>query len=799
MRRVLVFLVLAVFLASAAGAGARTPAGAAPTKAAAVQVATVSEAIGVLPPSEDKIARSLIQRGLVPANATEDQVEQAVQDYIQFKLKKTASDRPENVVLAKQAISARERTLARAEERGLKPGKRLGNPPAAVDPVTPRREPVQKTDKILVLLVEFSDPVNGPEAAPEHGYLPAPGPQNNADYWTSDTSREYFQQMLFTPGGITTPEGIHLDSMIDYFQEQSNGKYMVDGQVYGWFKVGKPEAYYGDDDPRGGHDNLLPGTPKALVKEVVNLAYEAGVPMADFDQEDPYDLDGDGNLNEPDGIVDHLMIVHAGDDQAGGGGLQGDDAIWSHSSSVWHRPAPGATAVYDYTIMPENGTLGVFAHEFTHDLGLPDEYDTIYSGVGEPVGFWSLMSSGSWTGKPLGTRPPSISPWGRWILGWAEPTTVPLSNLTKAGDYYVLDESNNLGANNQVLKINLPPKMLYVNTPHSGNYEWYGGRGDEMDNTLYRAVDLTGRASATLSYWTWYDIEEAWDFGLVQASTDGGLTWQPLVTPRMTSVHDPDAMDTIVANLPGYTGNSGGWVSEQIDLTPFAGQRILLQFRYMTDWGTTMDGFMVDEIKVVADGQQVFLDGAETADPAWTASGWSRFQGKSPKSHYYMAEWRSLRGFDSTLKNVYNFHYPSVESTVDYFPYQAGLLLWYRDTSYADNWVGVHPGHGFLGVVDAHPKPMLETRFGYAWRTRIQIYDATFGLNRADDILLSRYGLAKIYQGDNAAPEFDDGWAYWNPKTPHSGLKLPTYGLNLRVLGTAPDNSAALIGVSTDR
>ncbi|MDA6141503.1 immune inhibitor A, partial [Escherichia coli] len=64
----------------------------------------------------------------------------------------------------------------------------------------------------------------------------------------------------------------------------------------------------------------------------------------------------------------------------------------------------------DYTIQPEDGAVGVFAHEYGHDLGLPDEYDTQYTGQGEPVGVWSIMSGGSWAGEIAGTEPTSFSP-----------------------------------------------------------------------------------------------------------------------------------------------------------------------------------------------------------------------------------------------------------------------------------------------------------------------------------------------------------------------------------------------------
>ena len=63
-------------------------------------------------------------------------------------------------------------------------------------------------------------------------------------------------------------------------------------------------------------------------------AADPSFPWADYDIEDQGDVDGDGNFYEPDGVIDHLVLVHAGEDKSGGGGAQGVYAIWAHSSAI---------------------------------------------------------------------------------------------------------------------------------------------------------------------------------------------------------------------------------------------------------------------------------------------------------------------------------------------------------------------------------------------------------------------------------------------------------------------------------
>ncbi len=126
-----------------------------------------------------------------------------------------------------------------------------------------------------------------------------------------------------------------------------------------------------------------------------------------------------------------------------------------------------------------------------------------------------------------------------------------------------------------------------------GDVLW-GGAGDLMDNwAIFEAV-----GGGTLTFDTAYLIEDYWDFGFVQVSTDGGHTWTSLENPYTTYDHDPLAHPKVVENLPGLTGDSGGWVTMSFDLGAYAGQDILIAFRYVTDWAFVYPGWYIDNVYV---------------------------------------------------------------------------------------------------------------------------------------------------------------------------------------------------------
>ncbi len=168
---------------------------------------------------------------------------------------------------------------------------------------------------------------------------------------------------------------------------------------------------------------------------------------------------------------------------------------------------------------------------------------------------------------------------------------------------------------------------LVSNAAHSGTGQWWSGRGDDIDTTLTRELDLTSATGATLDFWTWFDIEHWYDFGYVEVSTDGGATWKAL-SGKQTTNQDPVEQ----AYGPGYSGDSGGgqspqWAPESIDLTPYAGKKVLLRFEYVTDGGVSGQGWGIDDISVPEIG---WSDDAET-DGDWQANGFQRIDAPEPQ------------------------------------------------------------------------------------------------------------------------------------------------------------------------
>ncbi len=162
---------------------------------------------------------------------------------------------------------------------------------------------------------------------------------------------------------------------------------------------------------------------------------------------------------------------------------------------------------------------------------------------------------------------------------------------------------------------------LVDTTAHSGQYIWWSNRGDDSDMRLTRSFDLSNVEETTLSYWTWFDIEKDWDYAYVEASMDGGQTWDILETPSGVGTN-PNGNSFGWA----YTGQSGGgetaeWIKEEVDLSAYAGQQLLLRFEYITDDAVTRPGFVMDDVSIPDIG---YLSDLEDDEGGWEPEGFIR-------------------------------------------------------------------------------------------------------------------------------------------------------------------------------
>lgn len=195
-----------------------------------------------------------------------------------------------------------------------------------------------------------------------------------------------------------------------------------------------------------------------------------------------------------------------------------------------------------------------------------------------------------------------------------------------AADYILLEGDGDLTVEfqgNQVVP-------LLGNRTHSGAYQWWSNRGDDGDATLTRAFDLSGLDTATLEAWMWYDLEVDYDYAYVQVSTDGGDTWQILANEN-TTTYNPSGN----GYGPAFTGPSGGgdepdWSLERFDLSPYAGQQILVRFQVVTDEAVNRPGLAIDDIAMPELG---YRDDVESGEGDWQAQGWVRVTDHVPQEY----------------------------------------------------------------------------------------------------------------------------------------------------------------------
>jgi immune inhibitor A len=671
-------------------------------------------------------------------------------------------------------------------------------------------------DNIFVVLAQFGNAQHAaysgqaPDAqrvdGPMHNEIPEPDRKvDNSTQWQSDYDHAHYEDMYF-------------NRMRKFYEQQSSGHYTIDGDVTEWVTVPFNEARYG----RNYCGSNVCASTWYLVRDALAQwtkdRLDSGMTMTEiqdylktFDHQDRYDFDGDGDFNEPDGYIDHFQIVHAGGDEADGDPVYGSDAIWSHRWNVGLEPygtgpgpqvggievGEGGTSnstdgpvsvpdnptgiwVSDYTIQPENGGLSVFAHEFGHDLGLPDLYDTSGNtgGASNTVEHWSLMSQSRGTAKGdegIGGEPMSFGAWEKMQLGWLNYKTVEAG---KSATVKIAPNSSNSMGNKAVLAV-LPDKQVEFNygapCAECGSKYYYSGQGNDLDNTMTRTVAGGGALTAKVRY----DAETDYDYVYLETSSDNGANWASVPTSESDE------------GMNGFSGSTGGeWVDLTADVP--AGTNAI-RWRYVTDGGVAEAGFQVDNITL---GGTTIGDAETDAD--WTLDGFTATSGTETRSFMngYIVDNRQFVGNDKLLAHIYNWvnlHSRTEPNKVEFFHNEPGALISYWDTSYTDNGVGDHPGAGQILPIDAHDQ--LVHLGDQLLRTKIQTLDSTFGLKRTQKQTVHLNGEVVKLPSRKAVRMFDDSKSYWHDCDKHGcsdhpgsykpgwmGVDVPNTGTTIKVL-----------------
>ena len=153
-------------------------------------------------------------------------------------------------------------------------------------------------------------------------------------------------------------------------------------------------------------------------------------------------------------------------------------------------------------------------------LGVPERFDDIFADwvVANYLNAPDADPSGRYGYKTINLFPMAIS---------EEYSRYPASGKAQVSQYGV-DYIRLKGSEPLTIRFEGQSEAPLVDATPQGKYSWWSNRGDQSNSTLTRSLDLRNATSPTLQFSAWYEIEDGWDYAYVEASTDGGKTWQIL-------------------------------------------------------------------------------------------------------------------------------------------------------------------------------------------------------------------------------------------------------------------------------
>lgn len=558
--------------------------------------------------------------------------------------------------------------------------------------------------------------------------------------------------------------------------------------VDGWYRLPGSQGYYGADTT--GHAaagsltgvGLLFGIDDAC-GPTAKITYDAAAiadPELDYNE---FDTDKDG-------VVDFFNVAFAGE---GGNGNVGTGAnnVWPHKSDLQYyftdengeqgyvsndqlkshtgvpqywtnaarntmtetvTPYPVWVRVGPYNVNPEAAIekMSVIAHEYGHSLGLPDFYST---GSRETFGSWELMASDHsqfmtvFTRQELGWIVPREAEDGSYTLRESKTDTGTIHWKTPDGTPYTLTGPGIHNAD--ALKFPQPTIKLIDEVP-SGVRAWHSGSGNDfgcpttqghnLDFFIPEMAQLAG-ANVELSFQSLYEIEWDWDYAFMMISTDGGATWNTVVSEEGTTLdgHNPNQAGCYDDLGNGITGSSrvntternsltnanratgdlqpAEWITDRFDLSAYTGEEVIVRFGYFTDPAVANRGWFIDDIQLTADGETIYSSDFENDEHTRIfPDEWTRVSSADgvDADHAYYVEVRDRISWDFDGKDQSDRGAPT---------WEPGVAILYTDESHGYGNTGVDNPPAQT-IVDSQPVPGDDTP---------DLNDAAFTAGSGDD------------------------------------------------------------------
>ena len=164
----------------------------------------------------------------------------------------------------------------------------------------------------------------------------------------------------------------------------------------------------------------------------------------------------------------------------------------------------------------------------------------------------------------------------------------------------------------------LPLQWTLVNDDpdRPGNSVLFSGNANNTDAAMVTPVTVPA-SNATLTFQAKYGAEFGFDYGYVMVSTDGGSTYTAVAGDK--TVPGPFG--------PAINGTTTGFEAHSYDLSAYAGQNILLEFRYVSDGGVNEGGWLIDDIAVggttISDGSSLTPFKSPTQIKPITVKNWN--------------------------------------------------------------------------------------------------------------------------------------------------------------------------------